>query len=551
MSSTPPPADPRIGMVLQDRYRILRKLGDGGMGSVYEGEHLGIKRRVAIKVLHAQYAQNKEITARFQREAEAATSIGHPHIVEVTDMGSFPDGTAYMVLELLSGRDWAKDIKEQGPQPLGKVVHILSQVCDALGAAHAKGIVHRDMKPENIYLIERHGDPCFVKILDFGISKIIDQDQSDRSLTQTGTALGTPYYMAPEQCQGKKDVDPRADVYSLGVILFQALTGQYPFDDESYPMLVLKICTEPPPQLSAFRADLPPEMQEILHRTLAKSREHRFGSAAELKAALAPFLGHTQAPVLAANAPRTSLHGPSVLEGARAATPTGTAVLETPAPRVSSVPSATPYPLAPPPSNRGLIFGVVAMLGLIVLVGGGLGAYFALSDGRGAHARAPETTAESAGPPEAPPAPVPEASPEPAAQPVVEPVAPTAPAAVQPEEPVGIRVTIRAPVGATLWIDEVQSANPFTATIAPGPRRVRASAPGYRPFEQVVPFTVAGQEYEVPMQRIGRPATQPVVAAPAPLQGGGGSFGQRPITSAPPSQPNRPEPVSWGALGGP
>ena len=225
------PQDPRIGMVLQDRYRIVRKLGDGGMGSVYEGEHVLIKRRVAIKVLHSQFAQNPEIVARFQREAEAATSIGHPNIIEVTDMGRFPDGTAYMVLEFLDGRDWSKDIEREGPQPVGKVIHILTQVCDALTAAHAKGIVHRDLKPENIYLIERNGDTCFAKVLDFGISKIADGQAENRSLTQTGTALGTPYYMAPEQCQGKKDIDPRADINSLGVILYQALTAQYPYDD--------------------------------------------------------------------------------------------------------------------------------------------------------------------------------------------------------------------------------------------------------------------------------------------------------------------------------
>lgn len=124
-----PPQDPRLGMVLQERYRIVRKLGDGGMGAVYEGEHVLIKRRVAIKVLHAQFAQNPEIVARFQREAEAATSIGHPNIIEVTDMGRFPDGTAYMVLEFLEGRDWSHDIESAGPQPLGKVVHILTQVC--------------------------------------------------------------------------------------------------------------------------------------------------------------------------------------------------------------------------------------------------------------------------------------------------------------------------------------------------------------------------------------------------------------------------------------
>ncbi len=304
-------ADPRIGTVLSDRYRLVRKLGDGGMGSVYEGEHLVIKRRVAVKLLHERFTENREIVARFHREAEAATAIGHPNIVEVTDMGRCPDGTAYMVLEYLDGRDFAKDIRVEGPQPLGKVVHVLAQVCDALGAAHAKGIVHRDLKPENIYLIERAGDRCFAKVLDFGISKV--SGPADRSLTQTGTALGTPYYMAPEQCQGKKDVDSRADIFALGVILFQALTGHYPFDDESYPMLVLKICTEPAPPLVQYRPDLPLGVQTVLERMLAKDRAHRFASGAVFKGALEPPRGVASAPGVR-SAPRRACRGPSVLE---------------------------------------------------------------------------------------------------------------------------------------------------------------------------------------------------------------------------------------------
>jgi len=191
-------ADPRIGMVLQDRYRISRKLGEGGMGAVYEGEHILIKRRVAIKCLHAHYASSPEIVARFHREALAATSIGHPNIIECTDMGRFPDGAFFMVLEFLDGRDWAADLARSGAQSLGKVVHVMSQVCDALSAAHAKGIVHRDLKPENIFLIKRGADPDFVKVLDFGISKIQDNSGDpeapvkSKGLPRSGVARGTP-----------------------------------------------------------------------------------------------------------------------------------------------------------------------------------------------------------------------------------------------------------------------------------------------------------------------------------------------------------------------
>jgi len=486
--------DPRIGMVLQERYRIDRKLGDGGMGAVYGGEHIVIKRRVAIKVLHPQFAQNPEIVARFRREAEAATSIGHPNIVEVTDMGSFPDGSAYMVLEFLDGRDWSDDIEKQGPQPLGKVAHILSQTCDALEAAHAKGIVHRDLKPENIFLIARSGDANFVKVVDFGISKIIDAADGDRKLTQTGTALGTPYYMAPEQCQGKATIDHRADIYSLGVILFQALTGQYPFDDESYPMLVLKICTEQPPMISAYRPDLPPEMQDILHRMLAKHPDHRYSSVAELRAALAPYLGRNEAPVVATNAPSTAQRGPSVLGGGPVSTPSGTAYLPT------SSPGVTPYPQTVPPSdNRALIMTVVVMLGLIVVVGGGLGAFFAI---RGANADSPvvqETPAED---------------PVAANPPAVEPPAVDPPTDVQPGREVN--VTIRAPEGVTIEINEHTIANPFAGGVPVGEQRVVARGEGYEDYDQMHDFQFT-ENWTIPMVRSEpEAAPEPTAAAVRP-----------------------------------
>ncbi|MBP7682433.1 MAG: serine/threonine protein kinase, partial [Deltaproteobacteria bacterium] len=319
--------DPRIGMVLQDRYRIVRVLGEGGMGTVYEGEHIVIKRRVAIKALHAQFAQNPEIVARFHREALAATSVGHANIVEVTDMGQFPDGSVFMVLEFLEGRDWSDDIEKQGPQPAAKTIRILSQVCDALDAAHAKGIVHRDLKPENIFLITRGDNADFAKVVDFGISKF--HDSTDKSMTKTGTAMGTPYYMAPEQAQGKKDVGKSADIYSLGVILFQALTGQFPFDDESYPMLVLKICTEPAPELGLYRPDLPRELSDIVGRCLRKDPNQRFASCGDLKAALAPYRNLEDDPSVSADAPPTSslaasaLRSGIALAGTMAATPAG------------------------------------------------------------------------------------------------------------------------------------------------------------------------------------------------------------------------------------
>ena len=173
--------DPLIGQTLQDRYRIVRRLGTGGMGAVYEGEHLIIKKRVAIKVLHPQFATSPEVVARFQQEALAATAIGHEHIVEVNDMGRLADGALFMVLEYLAGRDFADLIEKEGPLTIGRTVHIVSQMCDALQAAHDKGIVHRDLKPENVFLVKRIGNPDFAKVLDFGISKVQDAEAGSMS----------------------------------------------------------------------------------------------------------------------------------------------------------------------------------------------------------------------------------------------------------------------------------------------------------------------------------------------------------------------------------
>lgn len=492
-----PQPDPRIGMVLQDRYRIVRKLGSGGMGAVYEGEHILIKRRVAIKVLHSQFAQNPEIVARFQREAQAATSIGHPNIVEVTDMGRFPDGTAFMVLEFLEGRDWSWDIKKMGPQPLGKVAHILTQVCDALEAAHAKGIVHRDLKPENIYLIERSGDPTFVKVLDFGISKVMDAAGEDRSLTQTGTALGTPYYMAPEQCQGKRDIDPRADLYSLGVILFLSLTGQYPFDDESYPMLVLKICTEQPPPLATYRPDLPPEFEHIVRRLLAKDRGHRFSSCAELKAALAPYLADTSVPVVVVNAPSTASRGPSVLIGPPTKTPTGTAYLQS-EPGVGAPPGFTPYPVQSPPSNNGLIAAIVAMIGLIVVGGVGVGAFFAI---KGASRPDPVVNADPAVVP--PPASTPPPVETPAQPTVVQ--EPTSQLAVA-----NCRVIITSvPETATILVDGMEATGFFEGELVRGTYRVVVSAEGYVTYDQSVALNIPARTIPIRLERDHRVSVRP------------------------------------------
>jgi serine/threonine-protein kinase len=314
LAAVTPPHDARLGTILGGRYRLDRALAAGGMGAIYEAENLSIGKRVAVKLLHAHYAGDADIVARFRREALAATAIGNEHVIEVLDLGTADDGAVFMVLELLEGHDLAAEIRARGPLPVADVIDVVSQICEALEAVHAKEIVHRDLKPENVFLTRRGGHPRFVKVLDFGISKVKAAfGTPEEAATRTGTALGTPYYMAPEQARGAKDVDHRVDLYALGVILFRALTGQHPFDDGSFPLLIVKICTEPPPPVRLYRGDVPDELEAIITRLLAKDRGLRFGSARALREALAPFRSLTAAPLLL-EAPPTSSLAPKALD---------------------------------------------------------------------------------------------------------------------------------------------------------------------------------------------------------------------------------------------
>ncbi|MFO0683434.1 MAG: protein kinase [Sandaracinus sp.] len=299
MTSASPATDPLLGATLGGRYRVTRRIAEGGMGAVYEAEQLALGRRVAIKVLHAHMASDEDIVRRFEREARATTAIGHPNIVEVVDFGTLESGARYLVLEYLDGRDLGRVLREGGPLSVGRAARLAMQIADGVGAAHAKGIVHRDLKPENAIVLGEGSAAERVKVVDFGISKIRDAAEgAGDARTRTGTALGTPYFMAPEQAQGKRDVDHRADVYALGVILFRLLTGHHPFDDASYPMLIVKICTEPAPELTTWRTDLPPELSALVARMLAKDPGQRPSSMEEVRAALAPMVGDTRAPML-------------------------------------------------------------------------------------------------------------------------------------------------------------------------------------------------------------------------------------------------------------
>lgn len=279
-----------IGLMLGGRYRVLRLLGAGGMGKVYLAEHEQIGKKVAIKCLNPEMTSHAMVVERFRREARAATAIGNEHIVDVTDMGETPDGAPYIVMEALDGVEFGDLIAEVGAMPIGRAVRILRQACDALAAAHDKGIVHRDLKPENLFLVRRGGDDEFVKVLDFGISKFSESiNGANASLTQTGMTMGTPLYMSPEQAQGLRSTDHRTDVYSLGVILYMALTGRAPYTAETFPLLIVAIVTAQVPSIRRIRGDVPASLDFVIQRCLAKDPDERFPDCRELAKALAPF----------------------------------------------------------------------------------------------------------------------------------------------------------------------------------------------------------------------------------------------------------------------
>jgi serine/threonine-protein kinase len=286
-----PSADPLMGATLSGRYQIIRPIGEGGMGIVYEAQHVLIEKRVALKVLRDDFSRRPEVVERFRQEAKSASRIGHEHIVDISDFGETPNGQSYFVMEFLEGEDLANVLAREGTLPPHRAVKIALQCCRALGAAHAKGIVHRDMKPENIFLIQREGNDDFVKIVDFGIAKMSDietQGPPGRKLTKTGMIFGTPEYMSPEQAAGKA-LDHRVDIYALGVILFEMLTGRVPFIGDTFMGILTQHMFEEVPALRSVKPDVvaPDELQFALFEALAKDPDERYRSMEDFGKALA------------------------------------------------------------------------------------------------------------------------------------------------------------------------------------------------------------------------------------------------------------------------
>jgi serine/threonine-protein kinase len=386
------------GDILLKKYRVERLIGEGGTGIVLSATHIQLEQRVAIKFLRRALADD-ELRTRFEREARAIGKIESDHVVIVLDAGALEDGAPYMVMEYLDGRDLARVLKEDGPLDVEQAVDCMLQVCEALAEAHANGIVHRDLKPANLFLTRRADDQVHVKVVDFGISKILDKklveaDGLPHEMTIAHAVLGSPRWMAPEQIRDSKDVDGRADLWSVGAVLFQLITGTHAFEAEGNVQASLAVLTSEPRKLRALAPHAPAALEDIVSRCLTKDVTKRFQTAAELARALRPFASERARDSLdqlqmAKMAPsiRSSIGvgpmssstldvgpGPVALPSGIREIPTELSV------RVPSPPNQRPadvvgaaQPASTPTSSSKLTLAIVVVGALVVVLGGGVG----------------------------------------------------------------------------------------------------------------------------------------------------------------------------------
>jgi serine/threonine-protein kinase len=289
---SPPNSDPLIGRLVAGRYRVIKPLGEGGMGQVYLAEHEAIEKKVALKVLRPEYSRKEDIVTRFQQEAISASRIKHPNVLDVFDFGKVESGEAFLAMEFLEGHDLSDELAKVTIMTPTRGLQIALQICRALGAAHARGVVHRDMKPDNVFL-QRTADEEVVKIVDFGIAQLRTNEEAAKSqparkrLTKTGMIFGTPEYMAPEQAGGRH-ADLRVDVYAVGVILYEMFTGAVPFTGDSFMEVLTATITQPPPAMRAMNPELAigPELEAVIMRALEKHPDGRHATMNEFAAAI-------------------------------------------------------------------------------------------------------------------------------------------------------------------------------------------------------------------------------------------------------------------------
>ncbi len=280
----------REGEVLAGKYRVERVLGAGGMGMVVAAHHVGLDTKVAIKVLRPEMLDSAEALARFAVEARASARITSEHVARVFDVGALDSGAPYMVMEFLDGHDLGHRLQVDGGLPVAQAVDFVLQACEAVAEAHSVGIVHRDLKPSNLFCVRRPNGSLCIKVLDFGISKLsLGGAQAGLTMTATAAVMGTPYYMSPEQMESAREVDSRTDIWSLGIILFELISGHRPFGGQTLPEICFKIATHPAPRIRDTLPEVPPGLEAAIFRCLEKRRADRFSTIAELVTSLRPF----------------------------------------------------------------------------------------------------------------------------------------------------------------------------------------------------------------------------------------------------------------------
>jgi serine/threonine-protein kinase len=449
-------------------YVVRKKIGQGGMGAVYLAEHPRIGRQVAIKVLLPEVSKKAEVVQRFFTEARSSSEIHNEHIIDVLDYGELADGTSYLIMEWLEGKS-LRDALRGGKMPVERALHIARGIARALAAAHARGIVHRDLKPDNIFLIPRGDDPDFVKVLDFGIAKLMQPDNDMQVKTQTGALIGTPSFMSPEQCRGQP-IDQRTDLYALGVIMYQMLTGRLPFIAEGLGELLLAHMTQPPRPPRELSPEIPPTVEQTVLRCLEKDQAKRFQTAEEILAAIG---GELSGPVYTGN--KRPSDAPTLARGPNSDTIGG------------AVGEALPTTMGQKRRSW-----VIAAGSLAVVAAGGA-AFFFLRPG--------------------PPAqPVIVVSSPPAAQPPAQPP-------VQPPTVATAQVRIKTvPADAVVLLDEAKVSNPFDGKFARGDvkHRIVVKAPGYRTEAEWITFE-ADRDLEIKLEKGGgthERGTKPVAATP-------------------------------------
>jgi serine/threonine protein kinase len=474
-----PGEDPRVGSTLGGRYHIERLCGEGAMGRVYEARHVDIGRRLAVKVLHSTFLGSPELVERFRREARAASKIGHPNIVDVTDSGTTKDGAFYFVMEYLDGLDLEQLIQNEGPLPVPRALRIAGQISRALQAAHAVGIIHRDLKPANVMLINRKDEGDFVKVLDFGISRNMDLESGDGlrrgGLTRPDVAVGTPVYMSPEQAAGVR-ADALTDVYAVGGLLYEMLTATQPCAGDDVLTVLNKKATEDPAPIGTLRPDLPADVQRLVMRALSRAPQDRQPSMTALKDELLACLAASHGAPL-----------PAVIPEPRVTPPLAAAAATS-----GATPSPTSLPM-PVPTERTVVLR--ARPWMFGIAAGALAAALAVSwfVRREARDEGPGALAVTFEP--APAAPPPKPAP-----PAVEPVAVPLP----PQEPVALkrvaRVVETPPTAATPLAPPLAPAWPTTSppvfaqpTKSTGKRAAAAppAAPAATPDAGAAPAPVA------------------------------------------------------------